>query len=64
MGSHFHNWIDYNVFAFSTEFTRMGSNLFWIFGVSRDSKWEDSPRETSLSGDEQGETSAVRRLEF
>ena len=31
MGSHFHDWSDYN-----------GVANFRIFGVSRDSKWEDS----------------------
>ena len=31
MGSHFHDWTDYN-----------GVANFWIFGVSKDSKWEDS----------------------
>ena len=31
MGSHFHDWTDYN-----------GVANFRIFGVSRDSKWEDS----------------------
>ena len=28
MGSHFHDWIDYNGVAFSIEFTRMGSHIF------------------------------------
>ena len=27
MGSHFHDWIDYNGVAFSIEFTRMGSHI-------------------------------------
>ena len=31
MGSHFHDWTDYN-----------GVANFRIFGVSRDSKWEDT----------------------
>ena len=31
VGSHFHDWSDYN-----------GVANFRIFGVSRDSKWEDS----------------------
>ena len=31
MGSHFHDWSDYN-----------GVANFQILGVSRDSKWEDS----------------------
>ena len=33
MGSHFHDWIDYNGVAFSIEFTRMGSHIFGFFGV-------------------------------
>ena len=39
MGSHFHDWSDCNGVAFSTE---NGVANFWILGVSRDSKWEDS----------------------
>ena len=30
MGSHFHDWIDYNVVAFSIV-TRMGSHIFRLF---------------------------------
>ena len=34
MGSHFHNWIDYNGVAFSiVRVTRMGSHIFGFFGV-------------------------------
>ena len=33
MGSHFHDWIDYNGVVFSIEFTRMGSHIFCFFGV-------------------------------
>ena len=32
MGSHFHDWIDYNGVAFSIEFTRMGSHIFCFLG--------------------------------
>ena len=32
MGSHFHDWIDYNGFADSTV-TRTGSHIFGLFGV-------------------------------
>ena len=43
MGSHFHDWIDYNRVAFSTRVTRMGRTFsdFWgkkgldIFKVSK-----------------------------
>ena len=43
MGSHFHDWSDYNEVAFSREFSsRMGSQIFPILGVSKDSKWENS----------------------
>ena len=38
MGLHFLNWSDYN---------RVTN--FWIFGVSRDSKWEDSRLKKSES---------------
>ena len=41
MGSHFHDGIDCNGVAFSIEFLEWGRN-FRIFGLSRDSKWEDS----------------------
>ena len=37
MGSHFHNWSDYNRVAFSIELLEWG-HKFQIFGVSRDSK--------------------------
>ena len=33
VGSHFHDWIDYNGVAFSESFFRMGSNIFCFFGV-------------------------------
>ena len=44
MGSHFHDWSDYNGVAFSIDLLEWGRKFldFWIFGVSRDSKWEDS----------------------
>ena len=35
MGSHFHDWIDYNGVVFSVELrrvTRMGSHIFVIWG--------------------------------
>ena len=32
MGSHFHEWIDYNGVAFSIEFTRMASHIFGFWG--------------------------------
>ena len=32
MGSHFHDWIDYNGVAFSIEFTRMASHIFGFWG--------------------------------
>ena len=41
MGSHFHDWIDYNGVAFSIELLEWVAN-FRILGVSRDSKWENS----------------------
>ena len=33
MGSHFHDWIDYNGVAFSESFFRMGSQIFCFLGV-------------------------------
>ena len=33
MGSHFHDWIDYNGVAFSIEFTRNGVAHFLFLGV-------------------------------
>ena len=34
MGSHFHDWINYNNgLAFSIEFTRMGLHIFGFWGV-------------------------------
>ena len=33
MGSHFHDWIDYNGVCFSIELLRMGSHIFGFFGV-------------------------------
>jgi len=41
MGSHFHDWSDYNGVAFSIDLLYGVAN-FRIFGVSRDSKSEDS----------------------
>ena len=41
MGSHFHDWIDYNGVAFSINYENGVAN-FRILGVSRDSKWENS----------------------
>ena len=41
MGSHFHDSIDYNGVAFSIDLLEWGGT-FRIFGVSGDSKWEDS----------------------
>ena len=32
IGSHFHDWTDYNGVAFSIEFTRMGSHIFGFLG--------------------------------
>ena len=40
-GSHFHDGIDCNGVAFSIEFLEWGRK-FSDFGLSRDSKWEDS----------------------
>ena len=43
MGSHFHDWIDYNGVAFSIELLQWGHTFsdFWVknFLLSRDSKW-------------------------
>ena len=33
MGSHFHDWIDYNGVAFSESFFRVGSQIFCFLGV-------------------------------
>ena len=33
MGSHFHDWIDYNGVAFSESFFRMGRTFSAFFGV-------------------------------
>ena len=41
MGSHFHDWSDYNGVAFSIDLLEWGRK-FSDFWVSRDSKWEDS----------------------
>ena len=41
MGSHFHDWIDYNGVAFSIDLLEWGCK-FSDFWVSRDSKWKDS----------------------
>ena len=41
MGLHFHDCGDYNGVAFSISLVEWVAN-FRIFGVSRDSKWEDS----------------------
>ena len=38
MGSHFHNWTDYNGVTFLACFsrvTRMGLEIFWIFGIRK-----------------------------
>ena len=36
MGSHFHNWTDYNGVTFLVELlTRMGSQIFGIFGIGK-----------------------------
>ena len=48
MGSHFHDWSDYNEVAFSIELLEWGPN-FRILGVSRDSKWDDSRLKRSES---------------
>ena len=43
MGSHFHDWIDYNGVAFSIELLEWGHTFsdFWVKNIllSRDSKW-------------------------
>ena len=41
MGSHFHDWCDYNGVAFSIDLLEWGCK-FSDFRVSRNSKWEDS----------------------
>ena len=41
MWSHFHDWSDYNGVVFSIDVLEWGRR-FSDFGVSRDSKWEDS----------------------
>ena len=43
MGSHFHDWTDYNGVAFSIDLLEWGRK-FSNFGVSRDPKWEDHSR--------------------
>ena len=48
MGSHFHDWIDYNGVAFSIELLEWGRK-FSDFGGNRDSKWEDSRLKKSRS---------------
>ena len=35
MGSHFHDWIEYNGVVFSIGFTRMGSHIFGFLGVRK-----------------------------
>ena len=42
MGSHFHDWSDYNGVAFSIEFLEWGRKFSDFGGKYRDSKWEDS----------------------
>ena len=37
MGSHFHNWTDYNGVTFLVEF-RMGSRIFVISGIKNSGK--------------------------
>ena len=40
MGSHFHDWTDYNGFAFLVQLiTRMGSHIFGISGIRK--FWKD-----------------------
>ena len=34
MGSHFHDWIDYNRVAFSIELLEWGRTFFFILGAS------------------------------
>ena len=50
MGSHFHDWIDYNGVSFSIV-TRMGWHMFGILGIRKlwcvgIQKWEDSRLES------------------
>ena len=35
MGSHFHDWIDYNKIVFLNGITRMRSHIFWTLGVRK-----------------------------
>ena len=35
MGSHFHNWTDYNGVTFSVELLEWGLQIFSIFGVRK-----------------------------
>ena len=35
MGSHFHDWTDYNGVAFFSRVTRMGSHIFGISGIRK-----------------------------
>ena len=48
MGSHFHDRSDYNGVAFSIDLLEWGGK-FSDFGVSKDSKWEDSRLKKSES---------------
>ena len=48
MGSHFHDWSDYDGVAFSIDLLEWVAN-FRILGVRRDSKWEDSRLKKSES---------------
>ena len=48
MGSHFHNWSDYYGVAFLIDLLEWGRK-FSNFGVSRESKWEDSRLKRSES---------------
>ena len=48
MGPHFHDWSDYNGVAFSIDLLEWGRK-FSDFGVSKDSKWEDSRLKKSES---------------
>ena len=42
MGSHFHEWSDYNGVAFSIDLPEWGRKFSDFWGKPRDSKWEDS----------------------
>ena len=48
MGSHFHDWIDYNGVTFSIEFLEWGRTFSDFWGkkilLRRDSKWSHFPK--------------------